>query len=508
MSFLLQVTFLTPVVASIILFFVLLFIGWLLRTRAKLSIGLFYSFFALVLSVYIWFYLAVQSGYFGNRDMELLSHWFLAVVIFIGVWVGTRIILAFIWNVYFTKYRKIQVPVLLRNLATVLILLVSILLIVRYVFLQSLSGLLVASSITAAVIAFALQDFLGALIAGIAINIHPPFQVGDWVEVAGTEGKVVDINWRATLLYTTDKTHVVFPNSQISNEQITNFYRPDKNHAMRIQVSVDDKQPPTLVKETLLNCALQAEGVVAKPAPRCRLIDFGDSRDVYELKFYIQDHLIHEVIKDNVTTAIWYTFKRLNISMPNPSRDIYIQESDNKKIKEQERQAKVEGQLRNIPIFEPLKDKHIRYLYDTGETWLFGKSENIVEQGQQGDSLYLILRGDAEAVVKVEGGSTIQVGKLSAGDFFGEKSLFTGEPRGATVRALSDLEVMEIEKIDLEQILKKTPEMLEGLSEVLAERQLINEGFFEKAKKENEVEEARKSYSNKILGGMKSFFGL
>src|SRR5699024_6836702 len=109
----------------------------------------------------------------------------------------------------------------------------------------------------------------------------------------------------------------------------------------------------------------------------------------------------------------------------------------------------------------------------------------------------------------IEGSNNaIQVGNLNPGDIFGEKSLFTGEPRGATVIAQSDLKVLEIEKKELQQILKKTPGLVERLSEVLAERRLVNEGFFEKAKKENEVDEARKSYSNKILKGMRSFFSI
>ncbi|HLR76538.1 MAG TPA: hypothetical protein VK106_02690, partial [Balneolaceae bacterium] len=111
-----------------------------------------------------------QPGYVGDRGVMIINRWFLAVVIFIGVWVGTRIILSFIWDVYFGTYRDINVPVLLRNISTLIILLATGLLITRFVFLKNLSGLLVASGVTAAVAAFALRDFLSALIAGIALN--------------------------------------------------------------------------------------------------------------------------------------------------------------------------------------------------------------------------------------------------------------------------------------------------------------------------------------------------
>jgi len=367
MALIFQGTFLSAIIISVLLFFVLLLIGWLLRTKTKLSIGLFYTFFSFVFSAYILFYLIEQPGYVGDRGVMIINRWFLAVVIFIGVWVGTRIILSFIWDVYFGTYRDINVPVLLRNISTLIILLATGLLITRFVFLKNLSGLLVASGVTAAVAAFALRDFLSALIAGIALNIHPPFQVGDWVEVTGTQGEVININWRATVLHTTDRNHVIFPNSKIASEKIINFYRPQKKHAMRLRLSIEDAQPPTFVKETLLQCTLQAEGVRAVPEPKCRLLSFDDSRNEYELKFYIEDHLIHETIRDNVTTAIWYAFKRLDIAIPNPSRDIYIQDDNQKQIKHDGRQTEVESPLRNLKVFEPLKDEHISHLHETGK---------------------------------------------------------------------------------------------------------------------------------------------
>ncbi len=508
MAFLVQ-SMLSLTVFSIFIFIILLLIGWLLRAKTPVKTGLFYTFFSFILSTYIWFRLVHADGYFEINEPEAFFRWFLAIVIITGVWIVARIILSFFWEIYFTKYRKIQVPALLRNLTMLLILVATILLIVRFVFDQSLSGLLVASSITAAIIAFALQDFLGALIAGIALNIHPPFQVGDWIFVAGTEGKVIDTNWRATTLYTTGRNFVVIPNSTISSERITNFYQPDRIHDLRINVSVDFDIPPTLVKETLISCALKSEGVEAKPDPRCRLIDFGESSITYELKFYIKNHTIHETIKDNVTSRIWYTFKRRNIEMPFPQQEIFLHKAADRKVEQKEKQKHNKQKLRNISLFEPLKDEDIQLLFNTGDIWAFGKSEHVVEQNEQGDSLFLIIEGDAEAfVILPENGKSVQVGKLRAGDFFGEKSLFTGEPRGATVTAKTDIEVMEIEKKDLAPIIKNTPGMIEQLSDLLAERQLINEGFFEEAKKGNEVTEARRNYSRKILSGMKSFFGL
>jgi CRP-like cAMP-binding protein len=107
-----------------------------------------------------------------------------------------------------------------------------------------------------------------------------------------------------------------------------------------------------------------------------------------------------------------------------------------------------------------------------------------------------------------DNGREIIVATLKAGEFFGEKSLLTGEPRSASVVADSDIELVEIEKTDVLPVLENSPQIMEELSRRLAERQLINEGFFQEGKKAEEVAVMRNNYSTRILRSMKAFFGL
>jgi CRP-like cAMP-binding protein len=170
---------------------------------------------------------------------------------------------------------------------------------------------------------------------------------------------------------------------------------------------------------------------------------------------------------------------------------------------------RIDGFLRRVSIFDPLDDKYIRTLALSGRIWSFGKGERIVKQGEFGNSLFLILQGNASVHVRTsDNGQEIVVGNLQEGDFFGEKSLLTGEPRSATVIAETDMEVIEIEKKNLIPILEENPGILEDLSKRLAERQLINEGFFQEEKKAEEVQAIRTRYASRFLQSMKTFFGL
>lgn len=495
---------------GLFILFLLLGFGWLLRSRFGIKLTVFYNLFALLVSSGVWLTLNHKYGLLRDWSLSPFLRWYDAIVAFLAVWFGIKVLSIFFWDFYLFKRHKRQVPGLLRSVVTVLVLIAAILLIARFIFNLQLSGLLVASSVTAAILVFALQDFLSGLIAGITLSIEPPFQVGDWVMIGNKEGEVVDINWRATTLQTLDQTYLVIPNSIISKDQIVNFYRPTRLHALLLHIGIEYGAPPTLIKDTLIECALESRGVLATPRPISRLIEFGDFAITYELKFFIENHSVYRDIQDEVMTRIWYNFRRKGIRIPFPIRDVFIHEvRERRELIEEANRKRVEGFLRRVNVFEPLDDRYIETLASSGRHWFFGKGERVVKQGETGSSLFLILEGEASVHIKTsDNGSEIRVGRLVAGDFFGEKSLLTGEPRSASVVAETDLEVVEIEKADLLPILEGNPGIMEELSRRLAERQLINEGFFKEGKKAEEVAVARTRYASRFLQSMKTFFGL
>jgi CRP-like cAMP-binding protein len=188
---------------------------------------------------------------------------------------------------------------------------------------------------------------------------------------------------------------------------------------------------------------------------------------------------------------------------------VYVHEDADRGTNIKEKRKKKRKYFREADIFKPLDDENLEMLMSESSHWFYGRGEHIVKQSESGDSVYLILEGSAGVYVEIPGKKEpVIVGHLSSGDFFGEKSLLTGEPRGASVKAESDIEVAEIEKRDIAPILEATPGIAEALSKRLAERQLINEGFFEDAQQNQDVEEARENYSQQFLQGIQSFFGL
>jgi len=106
--------------------------------------------------------------------------------------------------------------------------------------------------------------------------------------------------------------------------------------------------------------------------------------------------------------------------------------------------------------------------------------------------------------------AAVELARLGPGDFFGEMSLLTGEPRSATVTAITDCDLLEISKSGLDPILRTRPEILEQLARSMAERRLSNDVLL--AADSGDPERARASaahvraYTREIVERAQRFF--
>ena len=127
--------------------------------------------------------------------------------------------------------------------------------------------LLTTSAVGAVVVGFALQDTLGNLFAGLAIQIEKPFRVGQWMQVGDREGQVQEITWRATKLRTKAGQFLIVPNSVISKEPVLNYSEPTMPTRIEVEVGASYSAPPNDVKramqEAMANCAAGDEGAGA-----------------------------------------------------------------------------------------------------------------------------------------------------------------------------------------------------------------------------------------------------
>ena len=96
----------------------------------------------------------------------------------------------------------------------------------------------------------------------------------------------------------------------------------------------------------------------------------------------------------------------------------------------------------------------------------FMKGELMTRQGAEAHWLYILTKGSAEVIVSTDAGVRKTVAILHAGDFFGEMSLLTGEPRSASLKALEDSECYRLDRKAFEDILHGRPEIAHYLSAI------------------------------------------
>lgn len=140
---------------------------------------------------------------------------------------------------------------LFRDIVGAGIFLIAIVAAAGYVLQLPVKGLLATSGGMAIVAGLALRSTLSDLFSGIVLNTTKPYQVEDYILIEGIEGKVTDIDWRATHLMTSLGSMAVIPNSVMSNAKILNLSRPSDVHGVSITLQVPSRVRPGKVLEAL-----------------------------------------------------------------------------------------------------------------------------------------------------------------------------------------------------------------------------------------------------------------
>lgn len=126
--------------------------------------------------------------------------------------------------------------------------------------------------------------------------------------------------------------------------------------------------------------------------------------------------------------------------------------------------------LETVPFFrEALDDKELTILAGHARIHTLEKGESLISEDRPGHSMFVIVDGEVEVTVR---GETDPVAKLGKGAIVGEMSLLTGSPRNATVTALSAVEVVEVDKAALANVLWMSPGLVDRFVEMLFRRQL------------------------------------
>lgn len=410
----------------------------------------------------------------------------------------------YFWELWFERQNKVKAPQFLSQLSGLMIFIGAGLVVLSAIYEKNLTAFLFGSTVVVGIIGFAMQDLLGNVISGVALQVGKPFKIGDWLAYDGKHMEVMEINWRSTKLRDNDDIYRDIPNKNIAGSPITILTYPTRQHAIRLTVGIDHNTPPNFVKDCLVHAAAHAPGVLATPRPKAFLREFAASEIIYEIKFWMDDQSKFNDIVDAIRTNVWYETHRRKIRIPYPIRTLHIERPAPKR---EEALGAARNSMQKHPFLQLLSDAQAARLLSDANLQRFGRGETVIEQGERGESMFMLLAGEAAVFVNVNG-ERKQVATLKAGDYFGEMSLLTGEPRSATVVARVDCEMWEIEKPILAEILQQNQELVQKLGELLAKRRLETEGVLAATTDKAEMTAKKREYTEGFLAKLYSFFEL
>lgn len=175
-------------------------------------------------------------------------------------------------------------------------------------------------------IGLGLQEVFKDFVSGIILLFDGTIRVSDVIEVDNTVGRVREIRLRASELETRDGIILIIPNSRFITGNVINWTHNQKLTRFKVVVGVAYGSDLELVRQTLIDCAMQHDEVVKNPKPNVFFSDFGDSQLTFTLLFYSRSVFKIEFIKSDLRFAIDKAFREKNITIPFPQRDVWMKQ--------------------------------------------------------------------------------------------------------------------------------------------------------------------------------------
>jgi small-conductance mechanosensitive channel len=340
-----------------------------------------------------------------------------------------------------------------------------------------LGSLVTTSAILTAVIAFAMQDTLGNVLGGLAIQVDNSVQVGDWIQLDEVTGRVRDIRWRTTLVETRNWETILIPNSALMKSRVAILGRREgapRQWRRILNFMVDPGVPPArviaIVEDEMRE--LSIANVARTPVPSCVLFGFESGNVRYQLRYFLTELLEDDTTDSMVRVHLFASLQRAGIRIAEPQHTVHAVQRDEayaESVKKRELTRRLQ-MLNAVQLFAGLSDAEKSDIAEQLQYAPFARGDVITKQGNPAHWLYILAFGKAEVLYEPPGGGSQAIGQVHAGEFFGEMALMSGEARSATVVAKTDVECYRLDRGSFQELLAARPEIAAEIQRTVGSR--------------------------------------
>lgn len=368
----------------------------------------------------------------------------------------------------------------------------------------NLGGIVTTSAAITAILAFSMQETLGNILGGLALQADKSIQLGDWIMVDGVRGKVTEVGWRHTAILTTNGEVAVLPNSQLMKTRVLVLSSAELPLARRtVPFATSDAVTPQEVIDEVEKAlrGAQIQHVASTPAADCVLTDYGNGVAEFAVRYWLLDQQ-HDAVADSlVRLHVLSVLRRNEYPLARQAMEVRVENPEPPKTVDDDEIEHRVGVLAGVPLFAGLQAAELRTVASRLKVTPFMKNDVITRQGAVAHWLYVLVNGEADVIYEARSGERKYVATLGTGAVFGEKGMMTGEPRSATVAARTDAVCYRIDKESFESVLRARPELADGLAEIMSARRSALEAV-------RVADQQPPDDSTTLLDRIRRFFGI
>ena len=420
-----------------------------------------------------------------SLERAVLSAAALCVAFFLNG--AVRVIL---WDGLLSDHGQRKVPVIVTEGVGLTIYLIAILLVMHFLYDESIGGLLATSGVAALVLGFAAQSTLKEVFSGVALNATQALRIGDYVEIDGIYGQVYEINWRSISIRNphTDSLYI-FPNSGVADRTILNFSEPTGRFKYFVHFTIELSAPPELVIRAIADELEHSRFVRRDPRPDFNMLGYTKEGIEIRIRYFFDGDDPWWDAQNEVIMAIWTAMRkhRLRIAV-----NRHLLGSGDEWLELDQRQEAYFGtesileRLKSCAIFAGCDGDALSGLAGSASVLSLNPPGCFYQPGEPSNGLYLVLEGNVALYERIsdEEGHEVKVESCPPGELFGLQSFIDGTARKYLTQAEQYSVVAHLTEAAMRRLISGHPQVEIRLNELLEARSRQREKNAQVAQKE------------------------
>ena len=278
-----------------------------------------YAILAIGMAVVHWF--MVQSDWIGFYTLKFanaIAFFSFSLILFLFI----KLAQVYVYTYLFWANMSQGVPRLIANIFTLIFSTILISWVAAEVFAFNIATVLATSAIFTIVLGLALQDTLGNLFSGVALQMERPFNIGDWVEIHSSNenwvGQIQEVTWRATSLTGFGEELIIIPNKLIAQSQLIVFSektRPARfGQEFKFKIDIDVEA----AKEAIFEILRAIPEILNDPAPRVLISSVTEQWILIKTFYSVKDYGTKNIVGDKVNTFVLENLRAKKMALATP----------------------------------------------------------------------------------------------------------------------------------------------------------------------------------------------